>query len=124
MKKLITKSISLNFIDKDMKLFDKEIPFSSVCALELKNITTTIGHTADGEFLEFLTCEFLNLRLYKEKIQKSVLEALNKSILSIELKFNNNTSISYNLCWDSKDGIRNSLQKVSEENGIIKVFVG
>lgn len=123
-EKLITKSIILSFINDDKKIFNKEVEFSSICALELEDISTTIGHTAKGEFLEFLTCKYLNLRLYKDKIEKSVLEALNKSILSIELKFDNDTSISYNLSWNSNDGITNLLQSIIEEKGIIKVFVG
>lgn len=123
-EKLITKSIILSFINNDKKIFNKEVEFSSICALELEDISTTIGHTAKREFLEFLTCKYLNLRLYKDKIEKSVLEALNKSILSIELKFDNDTSISYNLSWNSNDGITNLLQSISEEKGIIKVFVG
>lgn len=124
MEKLITKSITLAFINEDMNLFDIEIPYSSISALELECITTTVGHTPSGEFNEFLTCRFLNLRLHKDLIDNSTLEAFNHSIMSVTLNFNNNTSKSYNVSWHSEDGIVNQLQQVKEKDNIIKVLVG
>lgn len=124
MEKLITKSITLAFINEDMNLFDIEIPYSSVSVLELECITTTVGHTPSGEFNEFLTCRFLNLRLQKDSIDDQTLEAFKNSIMSITLKFNNNTSKSYNVSWRSEDGIVNSLQQVKEKDNIIKVLIG
>lgn len=123
MEKLITKSIVLSFINNKKKLYDVEIPFSNVFVLEMENITTNIGHTSKGEFLEFYICGVLNLRLYKDKIDKSVLENLKDSILSITLKFNDNTSKSYNVVWDSTDGIVNTFQDVKEKDNIIEIFI-
>lgn len=123
-EQLLTKSITISFIDKDEKPFDIDIPFQYICVLELEDITTTIGHTPTGEFLEFLNCNVLNLRIYKEKVDKQVIDTLkNFSILCIKLNFNNETCKAYNVKWYSKDKIHNQLQDVYDEDTIIRVLI-
>lgn len=53
--KLVIESITLTFITKEEKFFDKTIPFSDVCSLSFFDVRCDVGHTNDGEFLEFYT---------------------------------------------------------------------
>lgn len=82
----------------DLKIINKTIPFSSVCSSSLFDIKTDIGHTKEGEFLEFYTANVTDLRIYKKRVDSSLLDALKKySIISIKLDFNDKTCNSYNV---------------------------
>ena len=121
---IIIKSINLWLLDKGDNKKDLVIPFFKIYALELQDVTTTVGHNSKGEFIEFLNCNFLNLRLYKDKLTREECEILrNYDILSITLNLSNNSSKSYNVNWDLVNN-RNKLQIIEEEKDILKIFVG
>ncbi len=123
-KTIVTKSINLWLIDANDNKITLTIPFANIYVLELENITTTVGHNSKGEFMEFLICNNLNLKLYKEKLTDEEYTALySHDILSITLNFNNNTSKSYNVIWKFVNN-RNSLQVVDEDQTILKIFIG
>ena len=123
-KILKTNSITLTLIEKKDKLLNIEIPFDKIYVLEIEGITTTIGHNENGEFMEFLHCSTLNLKVYKNKIKSELLQQIKeKSILSITLNFNDNSCKSYNVPWSSDDFVNNKLQNIKEEDDIIKIII-
>lgn len=123
-ERLITKSITISFIDKNEKLMTVDIPFEKVYVLELEDITTTIGHTSDGEVLDFLNCKRLNLRLYKDKLDEQTIDVIKKnSIISVGLNFENSGNKTYNVAWYTDDKIVNLLQRVEDKDNIIKITV-
>lgn len=123
-ERLITKFITISFIGKKEKLMTIDIPFENVYVLELEDITTTIGHTSDGEVLDFLNCKRLNLRLYKDKLDEKTIDVIKKnSIISVGLNFENGGSKTYNVAWYTDDKIVNLLQRVEDKDNIIKITV-
>ncbi len=123
-KKIITKSIDLWLINSNEERITFNIPFSNIYVLELEDISTTVGHNSQGEFMEFLVCKKLNLCLYKSKLSaKEYKQLFDYDILSVTLNLSDNTSKSYNVVWDLNNN-RNTLQFIKEEKDILKIFVG
>ena len=123
-KKIITKSIDLWLINSNEEKITIHIPFSNIYVLELEDVSTTVGHNSKGEFMEFLICKKLNLRLYKNKLtSKEYQQLFDYDILSITLNLSDNTSKSYNVVWNSNNN-RNDLQFIKVEKDIVKIFVG
>lgn len=122
---LKTQGIKLTLIDKKEKLFEIGLPVTCVYVLELEDITTTIGHNKDMEVLEILKCGCLNLRIYKNKVDKKLISILkNNMILSITLTFDDNTHKSYNVPWYySTDGKKNILQNISIKDDILRIII-
>jgi len=122
--KLTTESVTLTFITESEKLISKTIPFSSIRSLSLFDIQTDVGHTADGEFLEFFTIGVTDLQIYKNKIDDSLLDILNKySISGIKLNINDNTCRAYNVKWHSDNRITNEAQVIDDVDGVLLITI-
>lgn len=123
-KTLITESITVSFINEKGKIVDINIPFNSISVLEMEDVTTTIGHDSKGEFIEFYNCGTLNLRLFKDKVDTSIIdEFINNSVLSLKLNFNDGTSRAYNVKWYSDDKITNELQTIYDDDNIFGIDI-
>lgn len=124
MTKLIIESVTLIFITEKEKLISKTIPFSSIRSLNLFNIETDVGHTVDGEFLELLTVGVTDLQIYKNKIDDSLLEILDKySISGIKLNLNDNTSKAYNVKWSSDNKVKNEAQVIDDVDDVLIITI-
>ena len=120
------KSIKLSIYYKNNRIDHIDIPISSIKIFEINGISSSLIYIDNGRYDLIDTCRGLELELSTKYLDNNVVKKLlsNINIYTVNLIFNNNDKIYYNLPYYSKNGFNNNLQSIKKNDSKITILLG